>query len=52
MDKLKDMIKLSDRDKQLLLIVGAVLIVFLAYFFGFQKLNDANTVLEAKKNNQ
>lgn len=51
MDKLKDMIKLSDRDKQLLLIVGAVLIVFLSYFFGFQKLNDANTVLEAKKNN-
>ena len=39
MDKLKGMLKISERDKKLLLIVAAALIVVLAYFFGYQKIN-------------
>ena len=33
MDKLKGMLKISERDKKLLLIVAAALIVVLAYFW-------------------
>ena len=39
MDKLKGMLKISERDKKLLLIVAAALIVVLAYFFGYQNLS-------------
>ena len=40
MDKLKGMLKISERDKKLLVVVLAVLIMALAYFFGFQNLSD------------
>ena len=33
MDKLKGMLKISERDKKLLVVVLAVLIMALAYFF-------------------
>ena len=39
MDKLKGMLKISERDKKLLVVVLAVLIMALAYFFGFQNLS-------------
>lgn len=49
MDKIKSMIKISDRDKMLLVVVVAAGILALAYFFGYQKISEANTKLEAKQ---
>ncbi|MGN0318982.1 MAG: hypothetical protein ACI4E1_13710 [Lachnospira sp.] len=49
MNKIKSMIKITDRDKMLIVIVLAACIVALAYFFGFQKINDANSKLETKQ---
>lgn len=40
MKKLKSMIKLSDRDRKLLVLLLAVAIIGLAYIFGYQKLSD------------
>ena len=39
MDKLKGMLKVSERDKKLLIVVMAVLIMALAYFFGYSNLS-------------
>ena len=49
MDKLKGMLKISERDKKLLVVVLAVLIMALAYFFGFQNLSDQVDTLSTKK---
>ncbi|MGN0321088.1 MAG: hypothetical protein ACI4D1_09260 [Lachnospira sp.] len=49
MDKLKGMLKISERDKKLLLVVMAVLIVALAYFFGYSKLSAQVDELSSKK---
>ena len=49
MDKLKSMLKISERDKKLLVVVLAVLIMALAYFFGFQNLSDQVDTLSTKK---
>ena len=49
MDKLKGMLKISERDKKLLLIVAAALIVVLAYFFGYQNLSSQADTLSTKK---
>ncbi len=49
MDKLKGMLKISERDKKLLVVVLAVLIIALAYFFGFQNLSDQVDTLSTKK---
>lgn len=49
MDKLKDMLKISERDKRLLIVVMAVLIMALAYFFGYSNLSDQVDVLSNKK---
>ena len=49
MDKLKGMMKISQRDKNLLIIVGAILIVVLAYFFGYSKLSIKVDELSSKK---
>ena len=38
-DKLKGMLKISERDKKLLIVVMAVLIMALAYFFGYSNLS-------------
>ena len=48
MDKLKGMLKISERDKKLLVVVLAVLIMALAYFFGFQNLSDQVDTLSTK----
>ena len=40
MKKLKSMIKISDRDRKLLVLLLAVAIIGLAYIFGYQKLSD------------
>ena len=50
MDKLKGMLKISERDKKLLVVVLAVLIMALAYFFGFQNLSDQVDTLYTKMN--
>ena len=49
MDKLKGMLKISERDKKLLLIVAAALIVVLAYFFGYQNLSSQADDLSSRK---
>lgn len=49
MDKLKGMLKISERDKKLLVVVLAVLIMALAYFFGFQNLSNQVDTLSTKK---
>lgn len=49
MDKLKGMLKISERDKKLLLIVAAALIVVLAYFFGYQNLSSQADDLSSSK---
>ena len=49
MDKLKGMLKISERDKKLLVVVLAVLIMALAYFFGFQNLSDQVDTLSTKR---
>ena len=49
MDKVKGMLKISERDKKLLVVVLAVLIMALAYFFGFQNLSDQVDTLSTKK---
>ncbi len=48
-DKLKDMLKISERDKKLLMLVMAVLIMALAYFFGYRNLSEQVDTLSAKK---
>lgn len=50
MNNFKDMLKISDRDKRLLLIVAAFGIVALAYFFGFTKLNTLADTLSEDRN--
>ena len=42
-------LKISERDKKLLVVVLAVLIMALAYFFGFQNLSDQVDTLSTKK---
>ena len=49
MDKLKGMLKISERDKKLLVIVAAALIVVLAYFFGYQNLSSQADDLSSRK---
>ena len=49
MDKLKGMLKISERDKKLLLIVATALIVVLAYFFGYQNLSSQADDLSSRK---
>ena len=49
MDKLKGMLKVSERDKKLLIVVMAVLIMALAYFFGYSNLSAQVDELSTKK---
>ena len=49
MDKLKGMLKVSERDKKLLIVVMAVLIMALAYFFGYYNLSAQVDELSTKK---
>ena len=49
MDKLKGMLKISERDKKLLIVVMAVLIMALAYFFGYSNLSAQVDELSTKK---
>lgn len=49
MDKLKGMLKVSERDKKLLIVVMAVLIMALAYFFGYSNLSAQIDELSTKK---
>ena len=49
MDKLKEMLKVSERDKKLLIVVMAVLIMALAYFFGYSNLSAQVDELSTKK---
>ena len=49
MDKLKGMLKVSERDKKLLIVVMAVLIMALAYFFGYSNLSSQVDELSTKK---
>lgn len=49
MDKLKGMLKISERDKKLLIVVMAVLIMALAYFFGYSNLSEQVDELSTKK---
>lgn len=49
MDKLKGMLKVSERDKKLLIAVMAVLIMALAYFFGYSNLSAQVDELSTKK---
>ena len=49
MDKLKGMLKVSERDKKLLIVVMAVLIMALAYFFGYSNLSALVDELSTKK---
>ena len=49
MDKLKGMLKVSERDKKLLIVVMAVLIMALAYFFGYSNLSAQVDALSTKK---
>lgn len=49
MDKLKGMLKISERDKKLLIVVMAVLIMALAYFFGYSNLAAQVDTLSTKK---
>lgn len=49
MDKLKGMLKVSERDKKLLIVVMAVLIMALAYFFGYSNLSAQVDELSIKK---
>lgn len=39
---------ISERDKLLLCLVGSVLLVFLAWYFGFRNLNDKTAALESE----
>ena len=48
-DKLKGMLKISERDKKLLIVVMAVLIMALAYFFGYSNLSSQVDTLSNKK---
>ena len=50
-DKLKGMLKISERDKKLLIVVMAVLIMALAYFFGYSNLSSQVDTLSTKKAN-
>ena len=49
MDKLKGMLKVSERDKKLLIVLMAVLIMALAYFFGYSNLSAQVDELSTKK---
>lgn len=49
MDKLKGMLKVSERDKKLLIVVMAILIMALAYFFGYSNLSAQVDELSTKK---
>ena len=49
MDKLKGLLKVSERDKKLLIVVMAVLIMALAYFFGYSNLSAQVDELSTKK---
>lgn len=49
MDKLKGMLKVSERDKKLLIVVMAVLIMALVYFFGYSNLSAQVDELSTKK---
>ena len=49
MDKYKGMLKVSERDKKLLIVVMAVLIMALAYFFGYSNLSAQVDELSTKK---
>lgn len=49
MDKIKSMIKISDRDKFLIVLVLSAAIVALAWFLGYQNISANNTTLETKK---
>ena len=49
MDKLKGMLKVSEKDKKLLIVVMAVLIMALAYFFGYSNLSAQVDELSTKK---
>ena len=40
--------KITDRDKKLLCVLGAVLIIFCAYYFGFRTLSNKNDELDSQ----